>query len=194
MLCTGVCFFEKFCHHQRNFWKLYSILCVAWHGLHTYKLFLMPLKAMWIQGRSHEIWSGTVAVGGGSGIEVCSANNSAQSAERNFHLHFWVIRMGSCDTFMLWRLGSIAFKLFEAIDLYSVNCGHVTANWSAGCTADLVWNILAEMWLLPWKVVGLKPDQPNQWLWPWNSWDVAHRLGLNWASWISLLLAVKPGF
>ena len=30
---------------------------------------------------------------------------------------FWVIRMGSRGTFILWRLGSIAFKLFEGIDL-----------------------------------------------------------------------------
>ena len=59
-----------------------------------------------MQGCSHEIWSGTVAVGGdagkGSGIELQKKN----------YLHFSVmIRMGSHDTFVLWRLGSVAFKL-----------------------------------------------------------------------------------
>jgi len=45
--------------------------------------------------------------------------------------------MGSRRTFVLQRLGSVAFKLlFAAIDLYSVNCGHVAANWSAGCAAE----------------------------------------------------------
>jgi len=52
----------------------------------------------------------------GSGIEVCSADDSAQSVENNFHLHFWVIRIGFHDT-MLWRLGSVAFTIFEAINL-----------------------------------------------------------------------------
>ena len=33
--------------------------------------------------------------------------------------------MGSRSTFVLWRLGSLAFKQFVAIDLYSVNCAHV---------------------------------------------------------------------
>jgi len=61
---------------------------------------------------------------GRSGIEVCSV-------KKKIHLHFWVIRIGSCSTFVLWKLGSIAFKLFAAIDLYSVNCGHVAANRSA---------------------------------------------------------------
>ena len=40
--------------------------------------------------------------------------------------------MGSRGTFMLQRLGSVAFKLFAAIDLYSVNCGCVAVNRSAG--------------------------------------------------------------
>ena len=42
--------------------------------------------------------------------------------------------MGSCGTFVLQRLGSVAFKLFAAIDLelYSVNCGRDAANRSAG--------------------------------------------------------------
>ena len=44
--------------------------------------------------------------------------------------------MGTRGTFMLCRLGSIAFKLFAAIDLYSVNCGHMAANWSAGHAAE----------------------------------------------------------
>ena len=59
--------------------------------------------------------------------------------------------MGSHGTFMFWRLGSVAFKLFAAIDLYSVNCGHVAAKRSAGHAAKL----LAEMWLLPWNVIWL---------------------------------------
>ena len=44
--------------------------------------------------------------------------------------------MGSCGTFVLLRLGSITFKLFAAIDLYSVNCGHMALYRSAGCTAE----------------------------------------------------------
>ena len=51
------------------------------------------------QGRSHEIWSGPVAVRGvmlpSSGIEACSIDYSMQSTEKNVHLHFWVIRMCS---------------------------------------------------------------------------------------------------
>ena len=43
--------------------------------------------------------------------------------------------MGSHSTFVLWRLGSVAFKL-SAIDHYSVNCGHVAANQSARCAAE----------------------------------------------------------
>ena len=39
--------------------------------------------------------------------------------------------LGPHGTFVLWRLGSIAFKLFAAIDLYSVNCGHVALYQSA---------------------------------------------------------------
>jgi len=34
-------------------------------------------------------------------IEVCSANQSAQSAEKNFHLHLSAIRVGSHGTFLL---------------------------------------------------------------------------------------------
>jgi len=40
--------------------------------------------------------------------------------------------MGSRGTFVLQRIQSVAFKLFAAIDLHSVNCGRVAANWSAG--------------------------------------------------------------
>ena len=46
--------------------------------------------------------------------------------------------MGSHDTFMLWRLGSVAFKLFEASISNSVNCGHMAANQSAGHAADFL--------------------------------------------------------
>jgi len=35
--------------------------------------------------------------------------------------------MGSRDTFMLWRVGSVAFKLFEAIDLW------LCLLWPHGC-------------------------------------------------------------
>ena len=38
---------------------------------------------------------------GGECIEVRSADQSAQSAEIFFRLHFSVIRMGSCGTFVL---------------------------------------------------------------------------------------------
>jgi len=41
--------------------------------------------------------------------------------------------MGS---YIFQRLGSVTFKLFAAIDLYSVNCGRVAANRSAGCPAE----------------------------------------------------------
>ena len=58
-------------------------------------------------------------------------NFSVKHGKKFFRLHFWVIRMGSCSTFVLWRLKSIAFKLFAAIDLHSVNCGHVALYRSA---------------------------------------------------------------
>ena len=35
-------------------------------------------------------------------------------------------------------IGSVAFKLFAAIDLYSVNCVHVALYWSAVCAAEFV--------------------------------------------------------
>ena len=44
--------------------------------------------------------------------------------------------MGSCGTFVLWRLGSVTFKLFAAINLYSVSSGHMALYWSAGRTAE----------------------------------------------------------
>ena len=84
-------------------------------------------------------------------------NFSVKHGKKFFRLHFWVIRIGSCSTFVLWRLKSIAFKLFVAIDLHSVDCGHVALYRSAGCAAQF--GKLAEMWLLPQKVVQLKPDQ-----------------------------------
>jgi len=34
-------------------------------------------------------------------IEVCSGDPSTRSAEKFFHLHFSLIRMGSCGTFVL---------------------------------------------------------------------------------------------
>ena len=40
--------------------------------------------------------------------------------------------MGSRGTFVLQRLGSDNFKLFAVINLYSVNCGRVAVNRSAG--------------------------------------------------------------
>jgi len=51
--------------------------------------------------------------------------------------------MGSRGPFVLQRLGSVAFKLhvFAAINLYSVNCGRVAANWSAGRTAEFERNV-----------------------------------------------------
>ena len=39
-------------------------------------------------------------------------NFSVKHGKKFFRLHFWVIRIGSCSTFVLWRLKSIAFKLF----------------------------------------------------------------------------------
>jgi len=53
----------------------------------------------------------------GSEIEVDSAHHSARSAGKKMLPLFSVIRMGSRGTFILWRLGSVTFKLFSAIDL-----------------------------------------------------------------------------
>jgi len=72
--------------------------------------------------------------------------------------------MGSHGTFVLRRLGSVAFKLFAAIDLYSVNSGRVAANWSAGCATEFE-NIGRNV-VIVLKVVRLKPDQSHWWLWP----------------------------
>jgi len=44
--------------------------------------------------------------------------------------------MSSRGTFVLRRLGSVAFKLFAAIDLYSVNYGRMAAKRSAERTAE----------------------------------------------------------
>ena len=82
-----------------------------------------------------------------------------------FCLHFWVIRMSSRGTFVLRRLGSVAFKLFAAIDLYSVNCGRMAAKRSAERTAEfenIGRNVVSR------KAVRLKLDQLYLWLWPWN--------------------------
>ena len=57
------------------------------------------------------------------------------SAENFFRLHFWVIRVGSHGTFVI---GSLAFKLFAAVDLYSVNCGQVALYRSAGRVVEFV--------------------------------------------------------
>jgi len=115
------------------------------------------------QGCRHEIWSGTVAVGGNtakdSGTEVCRADPSVRSAEKNFfHLHFSVIRMGSHHT-TLWRLGSVTFKL-------SISSSVNRAVWLPTSLLGAPPNswILAGMWLLPRKVVQLKPGQPYWWL------------------------------
>jgi len=47
---------------------------------------------IYLQGRSHELLIGTVAVGGdaakGSGIEARNTDHSMRSVENNFHLHF----------------------------------------------------------------------------------------------------------
>ena len=67
----------------------------------------------------------------GSGIEARSANYSVRSVEKMFRLHIWVVRMGSHGTFVLSRLKSAAFKLFAAINLYSVNYGHMALYRSA---------------------------------------------------------------
>jgi len=93
------------------------------------------------------------AVGGdaaeGSGMEACSAG-------KNFHLHFWVIRMGS-HTFVLWRLGSMHH--FQTIWSHRSLALSNVATWLPTGLLGVplkLW-ILAEMWLLPWNVIGLKP-------------------------------------
>jgi len=75
----------------------------------------------------------------GSGIEVCSADDSAQSTEEFFSPSFLSYQDG-----LSWHLcalktkkRSVAFKLFAAIDLYSVL---VTKFENIG-----------KMWLLPQK-------------------------------------------
>ena len=57
--------------------------------------------------------------------------------------------MGSRGTFMLWRLGSVAFNYLKALISSAVNCGHVAANRSAGRVAEFI-----DMWLFPWKWSG----------------------------------------
>jgi len=53
----------------------------------------------------------------GSEIEVRSVHHSARTAGKNFPPSFSDIRMGSRGTFVLWRLGSVTFKLFATINL-----------------------------------------------------------------------------
>ena len=108
---------RKLANDTRLFWS-HLVLC-WWPRSSVFKLngstlvgcqtdFMYETHKMeQMQGRSHETWGGTVAVGGdagkGSGIEL----------EKKNYLHFSVIRMGSHDTFALWRLGSVAFKLLS---------------------------------------------------------------------------------
>ena len=66
--------------------------------------------------------------------------------------------MGSRGTFVLRRLGSVAFKLFAAIGLYSVNCGRVAANRSAGRAAEF--ENIGSYCLQKWSAVETGPTEP----------------------------------
>ena len=121
------------CHKVGLNWDFSVCLCITSAFLHWWQylklrqsgkvmkweafLGLNALAHYWVHLWTQYLYkavsmSGTVAARGdaanGSGIE---ARNGT------FHLQFWVIRMGSHDTFVLWRLGSVVFKLFEAIKL-----------------------------------------------------------------------------
>ena len=73
------------------------------------------------QGRRKLSEGGAAALldqsGDAGNIEAPADENSARSAEKFFSPSFSVIRIGSRGTFVLGRLGSVAFKLFAAIDL-----------------------------------------------------------------------------
>ena len=114
---------------------------------------------MVLQGHSHDIWSGTVAVRGdaakGSGIELCSTNHSARSME-NFSpsvlsyqdalsWHLRALKTRKCRFQTIWSHRSLALS--------------TVAMWLPTTRLGAPW-ILAEMWLLPQKVVGLKPTDP----------------------------------
>ena len=46
--------------------------------------------------------------------EVCSADQSARSAEKNFRLHFPVVRMGCCGTFVVCTASSRCARIDAA--------------------------------------------------------------------------------
>ena len=111
------------------------------------------------QGRSHEIWSGTVAVEGdaaeGGSIEARTANRTA----KYFSFSFLSYQDG-----LSWHLCALKtrkrhYYLNPSISS-SVYCSHMAANRSAGCAAEVV-NI-DKMWLLPRN---------------WSGWNLTNRTG-----------------
>ena len=104
-----------------------------------------------VQGRSHEIWSGPVAVGGWRS-RIFSASFLGYQDGLSWHLRALKTR-------------KLRFQLFAAIDLYSVNCGHVTLYRSAGRAADYI----GRKMVFALKMVRLKPFQPYRWLRPWGN-------------------------
>ena len=97
------------------------------------------------QGCSHEIWSGTVAGGGdtaeGSGIEVPSGDMDKKNAiyypwrrsKKKIHLQFNLVTPSCFEL----KEASLSNYWKPSISS-SVNCGHVAASRSAGCTAEFV--------------------------------------------------------
>jgi len=74
--------------------------------------------------------------------------------------------VGSHGTFVI---GSLAFKLFAAIDLYSVNCGQVALYRSAGRVVEFVHEYWQKFGCCFEKRSGWNRSyQPYRWLRPWN--------------------------
>ena len=93
------------------------------------------------------------------GSEVVQLQRWRKRFGRQKKFHFSVIRMCVRGTFVGWWGSSGSHR---SLALSTV------ATWLPTSLPGALPNlwILAEMWLLPWKVVWLKLDQPYWWLWP----------------------------
>ena len=56
--------------------------------------------------------------------EACSADQSAQSAEKIFHLHFPVVRMGCCGTFVVCTASSRCARIDAAYACRETSSGY----------------------------------------------------------------------
>ena len=119
------------------------------------------LKIIWInlkQARSHEIWSGTVGVGGyaakGMGIEARSVNHFAQSAEKIFTFIF-----ESSDG-LSWHLHALKTKIGHFETILSIILSSVATWLPTGLSPNS--RILAEMWVVASKSgrVEIQPTRP----------------------------------